>query len=74
MRQIGVGIVGAGSIAEIGHCPSIAALPNAKLAALCDTNTRILESMAKKWEPEKTYTDYGQMLEDKNVEVVIVGR
>ena len=32
MRQIGVGIVGAGSIAEIGHCPSIAALPNAKLA------------------------------------------
>ena len=73
MRQIGVGIVGAGSIAEIGHCPSIAALPNAKLAALCDTNTGILESMAKKWEPEKTYTDYGQMLEDKNVEVVIVG-
>jgi len=29
--------------------------------------------MAKKWEPEKTYSDYDAMLEDKNVEVIIVG-
>ena len=72
MRQIGVGIVGAGSIAEIGHCPSIAALPNARLAALCDSDIAILKKMAEKWEPKKTYTDYGQMLEDKDVEVVIV--
>lgn len=73
MRQIGVGIVGAGSIAEIGHCPSIAALPNAKLAALCDNNKEILDNMTKKWNPEKSYSDYQAMLEDKNVEIVIVG-
>jgi len=72
-RQIGVGIIGAGSIADIGHCPSIAALENAKLAALCDPNKEILDKMTKKWEPEKSYTDYQAMLEDKNVEVVIVG-
>lgn len=72
-RKIGVGIIGAGSIADIGHCPSIAALENAKLAALCDPNEEILEKMTKKWEPEKSYTDYRAMLEDKNVEVVIVG-
>ncbi len=73
MRQIGVGIVGAGSIAEIGHCPSIAALPNAKLAALCDNNKEILDKMTQKWNPEKSYSDYQAMLEDKNVEIVIVG-
>lgn len=39
MSKIGVGIIGAGSIADIGHCPSIVQLPNATLAALCDTNT-----------------------------------
>lgn len=72
MRQIGVGIIGAGSIAEIGHCPSIEALPNAKLAALCDSNKEILERMTKKWNPEKSCSDYHEMLEDKNVEVVIV--
>ena len=73
MRKIGVGIVGAGSIAEIGHCPSIAALPNAKLAALCDNNKEILDKMTKKWNPEKSYSNYQAMLEDKNVDVVIVG-
>ena len=72
MSKIGVGIVGSGSIAEIGHCPSIQVLPNAELAALCDTNKDFLESMAKKWEPKKTYTDYHDMLEDKDVQVVIV--
>ena len=73
MRKIGIGIVGAGSIAEIGHCPSIAALPNAKLAALCDNNKEILDKMTQKWNPEKSYSNYQAMLEDKNVDVVIVG-
>ena len=72
MNKIGVGIIGSGSIAEIGHCPSIRAIPNAELAALCDTNKDFLESMAKKWEPKKTYTDYRDMLNDKDVQVVIV--
>jgi len=71
-KQIGVGIVGAGSIADIGHCPSIAAMDNAYLAALCDTNTEFLEKMTKKWEPKKFYTDFHEMLKDKNVEVVII--
>lgn len=73
MSKIGVGIIGAGSIADIGHCPSIEALPNAYLAALCDTNTEFLDKMSRKWNPKKTYVDYHDMLEDKNVQVVIVG-
>lgn len=73
MSKIGVGIIGAGSIADIGHCPSIVALPNAYLAALCDTNTEFLDKMSRKWNPKKTYVDYHDMLEDKNVQVVIVG-
>ncbi|MEA4852931.1 MAG: Gfo/Idh/MocA family oxidoreductase [Christensenella sp.] len=72
MKKIGVGIIGAGSIAEIGHCPSIQALPNAELIALCDTNEEFLTSMAKKWEPKRTYRDYHDLLEDKEVQVVIV--
>ena len=54
MSKIGVGIIGAGSIADIGHCPSIEALPNAYLAALCDTNTEFLDKMSRKWNPKKT--------------------
>lgn len=73
MSKIGVGIIGSGSIAEIGHCPSIRALPNAELIALCDTNPEILQSMAKKWEPKRTYSNYHDLLADKEVQVVIVG-
>jgi len=72
MAQIGVGIIGAGSIADIGHCPSVRALPNAKLVALSDPNGEILGRMAKKWEPEKTYSNYEDLLEDKDIEAVII--
>ena len=70
--QIGVGIIGAGSIAEIGHCPSIAEIPNAYLAALCDTNAEFLDKMAKKWEPKRTYSDYHGLIEDDEVKIVVV--
>jgi len=72
MKKIGIGIVGAGSIADIGHCPSIQAIPNADLTALCDVNAEFLQSMAKKWEPKRTYTDYQAMLEDKDIQIVII--
>lgn len=72
MAKIGIGIIGAGSIAEIGHCPSIAALPNAELIALCDTNPDFLSSMTKKWNPKRSYADYHDLIEDKEVQVVIV--
>lgn len=72
MKKIGVGIIGSGSITDIGHCPSIRALPNAELIALCDTNAEFLNSMTKKWEPKRTYTDYHDMLEDKEIQVIIV--
>ncbi len=71
-KKIGVGIIGAGSIAEIGHCPSIRSLPNAELTALCDSNPKFLEAMAKRWEPKRTYSNYYDLLADKEVQVVIV--
>jgi len=72
MRMISVGILGAGSISDIGHCPSIVAIPNAKLGALYDTDKAVLNKMTKKWEPEKSYTDYEAFLGDKNIDVVVV--
>lgn len=72
MKQYGIGIIGAGSIAEIGHCPSIEALDNAYLAAFAETNAEILEKMTAKWKPKATYTDYKEMLKDPNVDVVII--
>jgi len=73
-KVYGIGIIGAGSIADIGHCPSIQKLPNAYLAALADNNEEYLTKMMAKWGESRTkaYTDYRQLCEDPNVDVVIV--
>ena len=70
--KLGVGIIGAGSIADIAHCPSIQQLDNAELIALCDTNKVFLDKMQKKWNPKRVYTDYHDLVKDKEIQVVIV--
>jgi predicted dehydrogenase len=72
MKELRIGVIGAGSIAEIGHCPSIQALPNAVLEALYDPDKTILESMTKKWNPRKSYSDYEAFIDDKEIDVAIV--
>lgn len=74
MKVYGIGIIGAGSIADIGHCPSIRELPNATLAALADTNPEFLAKTKEKWGDRntRTYEDYREMLKDPKVDVVIV--
>lgn len=72
MAKIGIGIIGAGSIADIAHCPSIRELDNAELIALCDTNKQWLESLQKKWNPKRVYSDYHDLVKDKEIDVVIV--
>ena len=72
MAKIGIGIIGAGSIADIGHCPSIRELENAELIALCDNNKENLDKLQKKWEPKRVYTDYHDLIRDKEIQVVIV--
>ena len=60
-----MGIIGAGSIAaDIALSPSIEALPNAYLAALCDTTIdRIFGQDVPQMESKETYVDYHDMLE-----------
>ncbi len=72
MAKVGIGIIGAGSIADIGHCPSIQAIEQAELVALCDSNNQILESMQKKWNPKRVYSDYTELCRDKEIQIVIV--
>lgn len=72
VQNIGVGIIGAGSIADIGHCPSIRATAGADLVALADCDEEQLGKMARKWEPKSSYTDWRALCADPRVDVVIV--
>lgn len=73
-RIVKVGIIGCGGIANGKHMPSLRAIPNVEMVAFCD----IIEERAVKAAKEygtpdaKVYTDYKELLKDKEIEVVHV--
>jgi predicted dehydrogenase len=68
-RTYGFGILGAGTIAPT-HCKAIRALPNARLAACCDVERPKAEKLAAEFGIPHVYTDFHQMLDREDVDVV----
>ena len=65
------GVIGCGVIAPT-HIAGIEAVPNAKLEALCDINPERLNEKGDKFNVAKRYTDYRDMLADKDIDLVHV--
>lgn len=74
MREVKVGIIGCGGIANGKHMPSLAKLPNVKIVAFCDIVVERAEKAAKEYgtKDAKVYENYKELLEDKEIEVVHV--
>jgi len=72
MEKVGIGVIGCGSIAEIAHFPSISEIEEAKLVAVCDIDKERAEKAANKWNAEKFYTDYRELLLNPGVDLVII--
>lgn len=75
-RQLGVGIVGAGFIAQdhlyaLRTLASEGAIP-VRMAAICDTNSTRLRDVAKEYRVGATYQDYRKLIADPGVDVVYV--
>jgi predicted dehydrogenase len=71
-KKVGVAVIGAGSIAEIGHFPSIQQIEEAELVAACDPVEEYRERAVKKWGAKAAYKDYQEMLKRDDVDVVII--
>jgi predicted dehydrogenase len=71
-RQLRVGVLGAGQIAQAAHLEACRKARNAELYALCDAAEDLLEPVAAAHRPRVTYTDYDRMLADPAVDAVIV--
>jgi predicted dehydrogenase len=69
MNPIRVAIVGCGRISDL-HQLGYRGREDAKIVAVCDTNITNAKKKAKAWGVDKIYTNYSQLLEDKQVEVV----
>lgn len=73
-RDVRIGIIGCGGIANGKHMPSLKQLPHAKMVAFCDLIPERAEKAAKEFgTPDaKVYTDYKELLKDPSIEVVHV--
>ena len=69
MKPIRAAIVGCGRISDL-HQLGYRDNPDAVLAAVCDTNKATAKKRAKDWGVEKIYTDFHQVLEDKDIDMV----
>ena len=69
MNPIRVAIVGCGRISDL-HQMGYRGREDASITAVCDTNKAHAKKKAKEWGVEKVYTDYQQVLEDKEIDLV----
>jgi len=72
IKHVGIGVIGAGSVAEIAHFPSIQQIPEAKLIAVCDIVEEYAKRGVKKWGAKEAYKDYQEMLKRDDIELVII--
>lgn len=70
--SINVGIVGLGWPGE-RHAEAISASSLGIVYAACDVNTERLEAFATAFGPQRTFTNYDEMLLDPNLDAVIIG-
>ena len=69
MNPLRVAIVGCGRISDL-HQLGYREHQDAQIVAVCDTNKAHAKKKANEWGVEKVYSNYQQVLEDKEVEAV----
>lgn len=73
-KTLGLGVVGCGDVARNVYLPGIRALEEGgilRLAAVCDQDEQRLSWAATEYPGPRPYSQYSQMLEDPDVDIVI---
>jgi len=72
MDKVRVALIGAGSMANTVHYPSLAEMDDVEMAALCDIVPEKLEVTARRFGIANTYTNYREMIEKEDPDAVYV--
>jgi UDP-N-acetylglucosamine 3-dehydrogenase len=70
MRKV-IAVIGLGWFGE-KHCEALSGIPQVELFALCTRTESRLQELAKKFNVPHTYTDYNELLANKEIEAVNV--
>ena len=71
-KQLKVGILGCGAIAQAAHFESATKARNAELYAVCDVAEDLARRMAITHGAQKTFADYEKMLADPELDAVVI--
>ena len=71
-QTLRAGVLGCGAIGTRGHIPGFQAA-GIEVVAVCDANLVRAQSVAKEMRIARAYSDYNELLADKEVDVVSVG-
>lgn len=72
MKRVNVAVVGCGFIAETAHIPNLHSNPKARVVALCDVNKEKLDVIGAKFNVERLFVDFKDVVKDEEVEAVMV--
>jgi len=72
METIKVGMIGAGSMANAVHYPSLAEFKDVTIEAICDLDRKRLEETANKYGVEGRYQDYKEMVGQKRLDAIYI--
>ena len=71
MDKIGYGVIGLGFFGE-KHTEVLSKMPNVKLLGVCRRSIKPLKEIAAKYGVPHTYTDYNELLANKEIEAVSI--
>jgi predicted dehydrogenase len=72
METLKVGVIGAGRWAASAHLPGFERSPYSRVVAICDLNRELAEKRAEEFNVAGVYTDFREMLEREDLDVVDV--
>jgi len=63
MEKVRIAVIGAGGMANLVHYPSLHSMEDVEIVGICDLMQDRLEETARKYNIQKTYTDYKKLIE-----------
>ncbi|MGQ9631773.1 MAG: Gfo/Idh/MocA family protein [bacterium] len=72
MNKVRVGFIGAGSMANRVHYPSLKEIPEVDLVAVCDIDPKRLKETAERYKIPKRFSDYRKMLSETKLDAAYV--
>jgi predicted dehydrogenase len=71
-RQLGVGVIGCGGIANGAHLPNYKRNPRVQVVAVADVDRERARATAERWKVDAYYEDYRELLARDDVEAVSI--